>query len=74
MEMSNFVIEGDDLSINDFMCLYGTGGDPIDEIIQVIVKTYIRKNLGEMTPNEIIGHLSEYGDSFNHHVNTFFQN
>ena len=56
------------------MCLYGTGGDPIDEIIQVTVKTYIRKNLGEMTPNEIIGHLSEYGDGFNHHVNTFFQN
>ena len=74
MEMSNFAIEGDELSINDFMCLYETDGDPIDEIIQVTVQTYIRKFLGEMTPKEIVSHLSEYGDGFKYHVRYFFEN
>ena len=72
MQMSNFKIENDDLTINEFMSVYEYDADPIDEIIKVVVLVYIRKNLGEMRPNEIVDSLSQYGDGFAHHVTEFF--
>lgn len=72
MKMSNFEIENDDLTINEFMEIYDNRGDPVDEIIKVIVKTYIRKYLGKESPKEIISTLSQYGVSFEYHINEFF--
>ena len=73
MELSNFKIENDDLSINDFMFIYETGADPVDQIVQTTVLAYIRQNIGGMTPNELVDHLSQYGDAFQHHVTNFFE-
>ena len=73
MEMSNFTIENDDLTINQLMSMYEYDADPIDEIIKVAVLVYIRQKLGEMRPNEIVNSLSQYGGGFEHHVNEFFK-
>ena len=54
------------------MEIYDNRGDPVDEIIKVIVKTYIRKYLGKESPKEIISTLSQYGVSFEYHINEFF--
>ncbi len=73
LKISSFKIENDDLTINEFMSLYNSYKDPIDEIIKVTVLTYIRNNIGEMRPKEIIDNLSQYGDSFEFYVTNFFE-
>ena len=65
-------IDDCEMSIKDFIDAYSYDADPIFELARVATQYYVKENIGQMTANEIVSHLSQHGDTFEYHVRKIF--
>lgn len=73
--MEHFEIENTDMTIMDFFQIYDdleSKTSAIDEIVKTTVKIYISRHIFYKSVEQIISNLSQHGDIFEDHVNSFF--